>query len=139
MVIQNKTEVKKSKAGRGAKKAGADAARPAQYRFLTDLINDQRTVSIFLINGLKLEGKVASFDDYAILLEGEMSDHVYKHAISTIQPQAVPVAKPEPRAKAASKRDYPEPEDFMHEAAPKPKQPTIVVRPKRRVIKRDPE
>jgi host factor-I protein len=136
MEIQ-KAEAKKTKGGKGAKKAGADAARPAQYRFLTELVNDRRTVAIFLINGLKLEGKIASFDDYAILLEGEMSDHVYKHAVSTIQPLTGPVAKAETRAKAVVKRV--EPEVVVRDPEHKPRQPTIVVRPKRRIIKRDPE
>ena len=139
MAIQEKAAVKKPKAARGAKKAGAEPARPAQFRFLTELINDRRPVAIFLINGLKLEGTVASFDDYAILLEGEMADHVYKHAISTIQPLASPVAKAPSRAKAAPKRAEPEPQFIIREPEHKPKQPTIVVRPKRRVIKRDAE
>ena len=106
---------------------------------MTELINERRPVAIFLINGLKLEGTVASFDDYAILLEGEMADHVYKHAISTNQPLASPVAKAPSRAKAAPKRAEPEPQFIIREPEHKPKQPTIVVRPKRRVIKRDVE
>ena len=132
--MMQKASVKKP---RGSKKTGADAARPAQYRFLNELVNDRRTVAIFLINGLKLEGKIASFDDYAILLEGEMSDHVYKHAVSTIQPMSSPVVMPEPAARKVATRAAPVVE--LREPERKPKQPTIVVRPKRRIIKRDPE
>jgi host factor-I protein len=128
----------------GKKRTGPDAARPAQYRFLTELAKERRPVAIFLINGLKLEGKIVSFDDYAILLEGDLSDHVYKHAISTIQPLSSTAAKVD-GARAGSKgglRPYAkrvEPEYAASTAAErKPRQPTIVVRPKRRIIKSTP-
>jgi host factor-I protein len=135
-----KAAVKKSK---GTKGGGAQAARPAQDRFLTEMAEDRRAVAIFLVNGLKLEGKIVSFDDYAILLEGEMSDHVYKHAISTIQPldgaAVAPDAGAKPGARAGAKagamRVAPQFAAPAQEA--KPRQPTIVVRAKRRVIKRD--
>ena len=76
-----------------AKRPGGEPIRPAQFRFLTELAKERRAVAIFLINGLKLEGRIVSFDDYAILLEGELSDHVYKHAISTIQPVSAATVK----------------------------------------------
>jgi len=126
-----KTEVKKAK----GKRTGADAARPAQYRFLNELAKDRRTVAIFLVNGLKLEGKITSFDDYAILLEGEMSDHVYKHAISTIQPLTGAAAKAGVRTKAGPARAAPE--IVVSATERKPRQPTIVIRAKRRTIKSD--
>jgi host factor-I protein len=128
----------------GKKRTGPDAARPAQFRFLTELAKERRPVAIFLINGLKLEGKIVSFDDYAILLEGDMSDHVYKHAISTIQPLAVAAAKAD-GAKSGGKaglRAYAKRAEPEYAAASvaerKPRQPTIVVRPKRRIIKSTP-
>jgi host factor-I protein len=43
-------------------------------------------VSIFLVNGIKLQGKVDSFDQYVIMLKNTVSQMVYKHAISTIVP-----------------------------------------------------
>jgi host factor-I protein len=129
----------------GKKRTGPDAARPAQFRFLTELAKERRPVAIFLINGLKLEGKIVSFDDYAILLEGDMSDHVYKHAISTIQPLAVAAAKAEAGVKSGGKaglRVYAKRAEPEYAAAGvaerKPRQPTIVVRPKRRIIKSTP-
>ncbi|SRR5258706_5027904 len=129
----------------GKKRTGPDAARPAQFRFLSELAKERRPVAIFLINGLKLEGKIVSFDDYAILLEGDLSDHVYKHAISTIQPLTVAAARADAGARAGSKgglRTYAkrvEPEYAAATAAErKPRQPTIVVRPKRRIIKSTP-
>ena len=138
-----KTSTKKSSS---AKRPGGEPVRPAQFRFLTELAKERRAVAIFLINGLKLEGRIVSFDDYAILLEGELSDHVYKHAISTIQPVSAATVKAHsgPRegvrtgAKPYAKR--PEPEYVAHTGAAerKPRQPTIVVRPKRRIIKSTP-
>jgi host factor-I protein len=124
--------VKKAQA---AKPAGKHAAAPAQVRFLTEMVRERRLVAIFLINGLKLEGRIASFDDYVLLLEGDMADHVYKHAISTIQPLAGAGAAVEADAKTG------QPAVIAHFAAAaeerKPRQPTVVVRPKRRVVKRD--
>lgn len=130
MAVQ-KAGVKKTGAGKTAK--GAERAPPAQHRFLTELANDRRTVAIFLVNGLKLEGRIASFDDYAILLEGEMSDHVYKHAISTIQPLTLAAA----RSAGAVKKSAPRaPAEIEVAAKPRtPRQPTIVVRTKRRVVR----
>ena len=134
-----KASVKKSG---GTKRAGAERAPPAQFRFLTELAKERRAVAIFLINGLKLEGRIVSFDDYAILLEGDLSDHVYKHAISTIQPLAAASAKAAPRAKAggraAATTAYAREPEYAAAPERKPKQPTIVVRPKRRVIKSTP-
>jgi host factor-I protein len=134
-MIMQKAVVKKSK---GKKRTGA-AARPAQYRFLTELAEERRPVAVFLVNGLKLEGRIVSFDDYAILLEGEMSDHVYKHAISTIQPltgaagKAGGVAKT--RTQAGVTRMAAAADVDIRER--KPRQPTIVVRPRRRLVKSD--
>ena len=136
-----KASVKKTS---GTKRTG-DAARPAQFRFLTELAKERRAVAIFLINGLKLEGRIVSFDDYAILLEGELSDHVYKHAISTIQPLTTGTAKAPTARKAGARpvaKTYATRDEPAYAAAAverKPRQPTIVVRPKRRVIKSTPD
>ena len=43
-------------------------------------------VSIYLVNGIKLQGQVDSFDQYVILLKNTVTQMVYKHAISTIVP-----------------------------------------------------
>ncbi|AGY91567.1 hypothetical protein SPICUR_02790 [Spiribacter curvatus] len=43
-------------------------------------------VSIYLVNGIKLQGQVDSFDQFVILLRNSISQLVYKHAISTIVP-----------------------------------------------------
>ncbi len=57
-----------------------------QDNFLNTLRKEHTPVSIFLVNGIKLQGKVDSFDQYVIMLKNTMSQMVYKHAISTIVP-----------------------------------------------------
>jgi len=61
-------------------------AQNAQDRFLTEMIKETRDVAVFLVSGIKLEGKIIAFDDYVIIVHGAMEDQVYKHAVSTIQP-----------------------------------------------------
>ena len=57
-----------------------------QDRFLNQMIEEHRKVSVFLLSGVKLEGEIVSYDQYVILIKGAMTDTVYKHAVSTIQP-----------------------------------------------------
>lgn len=57
-----------------------------QDLFLNTLRKEHIPVSIFLVNGIKLQGKVDSFDQYVILLRNTVNQMVYKHAISTIVP-----------------------------------------------------
>lgn len=57
-----------------------------QDAFLDELQKDKVNVSIFLINGIKLHGIVANFDDQAIMLKNAVTQMVYKHAISTVVP-----------------------------------------------------
>lgn len=57
-----------------------------QDSFLDKLAKDGSNVSIFLVNGIKLQGKIDSFDQYVVILKNATSQMVYKHAISTIVP-----------------------------------------------------
>jgi len=57
-----------------------------QDTFLNALRKEHTPVSIFLVNGIKLQGRVDSFEQYVIMLKNTMSQMVYKHAISTIVP-----------------------------------------------------
>ena len=43
-------------------------------------------MSIFLINGIKLQGQIESFDNFVVLLRNSVSQMIYKHAISTVVP-----------------------------------------------------
>ena len=57
-----------------------------QDPFLNVLRKDKIPVSVFLVNGIKLQGKVESFDQFVIVLKNTVNQMVYKHAISTIVP-----------------------------------------------------
>jgi len=57
-----------------------------QDPFLNALRKERIPVSIFLINGIKLQGQIESFDQFVVLLRNTVSQMVYKHAISTVVP-----------------------------------------------------
>ena len=57
-----------------------------QDPFLNALRKERVPVSIYLVNGIKLQGQVESFDQFVVLLKNSVSQMVYKHAISTIVP-----------------------------------------------------
>lgn len=57
-----------------------------QDPFLNTLRKEKIPVSIYLVNGIKLQGIVESFDQFVVLLRNTVSQMVYKHAISTIVP-----------------------------------------------------
>lgn len=64
----------------------ANKAQFLQDPFLNELRKDQIPVSIYLVNGIKLQGTVASFDQFVIVLKSSVNQMVYKHAISTVVP-----------------------------------------------------
>ncbi|MBX3688374.1 RNA chaperone Hfq [Dokdonella sp.] len=67
-----------------------------QDPFLNALRRERVPVSIYLVNGIKLQGTVESFDQFVVLLRNTVSQMVYKHAISTIVPSRnVRMAGPE--------------------------------------------
>lgn len=57
-----------------------------QDPFLNALRKDRVPVSIYLVNGIKLQGQVEAFDQFVVLLKNSISQLVYKHAISTVVP-----------------------------------------------------
>jgi host factor-I protein len=57
-----------------------------QDPYLNALRRDRVPVSIFLVNGIKLQGQIESFDQFVVLLKNTVSQMVYKHAISTVVP-----------------------------------------------------
>ncbi len=57
-----------------------------QEPFLNALRKERVPVSIYLVNGIKLQGQIESFDQFVILLKNSVSQMVYKHAISTVVP-----------------------------------------------------
>ena len=57
-----------------------------QEPYLNALRKEHVPVSIFLVNGIKLQGQIESFDQFVVLLKNNVSQMVYKHAISTVVP-----------------------------------------------------
>ncbi len=74
-----------------------------QDPFLNVLRKERVPVSIYLVNGIKLQGQVESFDQYVVLLRNTITQMVYKHAISTIVPaRAVNFASSEDQEPASA-------------------------------------
>ncbi len=57
-----------------------------QEPFLNALRRERVPVSIYLVNGIKLQGQVESFDQFVVVLKNAVSQMIYKHAISTVVP-----------------------------------------------------
>ena len=57
-----------------------------QDPYLNILRKERIPVSIFLVNGIKLQGQIESFDNFVVLLKNSVNQMIYKHAISTIVP-----------------------------------------------------
>ena len=66
-----------------------------QDPYLNVLRKERVPVSIYLVNGIKLQGQIESFDQFVILLKNTVSQMVYKHAVSTVVPGR-PVRLPMP-------------------------------------------
>lgn len=57
-----------------------------QDPFLNALRKEKIPVSIYLVNGIKLQGQIDAFDQFVVVLRNSVNQMVYKHAISTIVP-----------------------------------------------------
>lgn len=68
------------------KTSKSNKAQLLQDPFLNQLRLEQVPVSVYLVNGIKLQGQIESFDQYVVLLRNTVTQMVYKHAISTIVP-----------------------------------------------------
>ena len=73
-----------------------------QDPFLNTLRKERIPVSIFLVNGIKLQGQIESFDQFVVLLKNAVSQMVYKHAISTIVPSRPVKIPQQPGAESGS-------------------------------------
>ncbi|WP_455218565.1 RNA chaperone Hfq [Kaarinaea lacus] len=60
--------------------------KPLQETFLNELRKNKTKVSVFMVNGIKLDGQIISFDQFSIMLGGKVDQLVYKQKISTIAP-----------------------------------------------------
>jgi len=71
-----------------AEAAGAGAKASLQDLFLAAAAREKQNVTMFLVNGVMLQGEIAAFDLFCMLLERDgLCQLVYKHAISTVQPE----------------------------------------------------
>lgn len=65
-----------------------------QDAFLNTVRREKDTVTIYLMNGAKLTGRIRSFDKFSVLLEsGSQEQLIFKHAISTIQHTRRPLSE----------------------------------------------
>jgi host factor-I protein len=76
-----------------------------QDPYLNTLRKERIPVSIYLVNGIKLQGQIESFDQFVILLRNSVSQMVYKHAISTVVPTRNVKPAPAAGAPAAAAAD----------------------------------
>ena len=74
-----------------------------QDPFLNTLRRENVPVSIYLVNGIKLQGQIESFDQFVVLLRNSVSQMVYKHAISTVVPaRSIRLPAPEGETKSGA-------------------------------------
>ena len=86
-------------------------AQNIQDTFLNTVRKDKSPITIYLVSGVKLTGKIRSFDKYSVLLENNAQEQlIFKHAISTVvsgraphgegRPESRPEARPDARPEA---------------------------------------
>lgn len=73
-----------------------------QDPFLNALRKERVPVSVFLVNGIKLQGQIESFDNFVVLLKNSVSQMIYKHAISTVVPARNVRLAPPPESESAT-------------------------------------
>jgi len=77
----------------------SEKSQNVQDVFLNNIRKQKAPVTVFLVNGVKLQGIVTWFDNFSVLLRRDgHTQLVYKHAISTIMP-SVPVQLFDPEGK----------------------------------------
>lgn len=82
MILKRKNDTQKRKG-----KLVSDKTQNLQEVFLNSVRKSKMSVTVFLVNGVKLQGIITWFDNFSILLRRDgHSQLVYKHAISTIMP-----------------------------------------------------
>ena len=85
----------------------AEKAQNVQDVFLNAIRKNKTPITVFLVNGVKLQGIVTWFDNFSMLLRRDgQTQLVYKHAISTVMPSA-PVNLFEPTDGTGDKEDVP--------------------------------
>ncbi len=68
-------------------------AQNIQDAFLNNARKEKQSVTIYLLSGVKLTGRIKSFDKYSVILEASNQDQlIFKHAISTVVVARIPVS-----------------------------------------------
>ena len=104
-------------------------AQNIQDTFLNTVRKDKSPITIYLVSGVKLTGKIRSFDKYSVLLENNSQEQlIFKHAISTVV-SGRPALHSEPRPAAAGAAEHrPGPASATAEGASSAPAPTAVAR-----------
>jgi host factor-I protein len=86
------------------KKMSSEKSQNVQDVFLNNVRKNKMPVTVFLVNGVKLQGIITWFDNFSVLLRRDAhSQLVYKHAISTVMPaQPIQLFEPERAAEPAA-------------------------------------
>ena len=78
-------------------------AQNIQDTFLNTVRKDKSPITIYLVSGVKLTGKIRSFDKYSVLLENNSQEQlIFKHAISTVVSSRMPSSAGHTEARAAA-------------------------------------
>jgi host factor-I protein len=86
MALENPSSVPNSTSQQHNGAVMSNKGQLLQDPFLNALRKEHVPVSIYLVNGIKLQGHIESFDQYVVLLRNTVTQMVYKHAISTVVP-----------------------------------------------------
>jgi len=99
---------------RGKEEIGPMDSKPAQNiqdTFLNTVRKDKSPITIYLVSGVKLTGRIRSFDKYSVLLENNSQEQlIFKHAISTVVSGRGPShgeVRPEPRGEGRVEQHRP--------------------------------
>lgn len=153
---ENKADAAAASGQRGGK-SGSKSSDRVQFAWLNGFRRERRPMEVFLVNGHRIAGRIRSFDQRAILLEGPGGDDILllHHVISTIQPARGRGGRPgggggggkprgdgPPRARPAPRQPHggeAEPDDSIDRAPEPPRKPavTIVRRTHRRIVRDD--
>jgi len=98
---------------RGDRPMDSKPAQNIQDTFLNTVRKDKSPITIYLVSGVKLTGKIRSFDKYSVLLENNAQEQlIFKHAISTVvsgRPTGFGDTRSESRPIAATHTETPQP------------------------------
>lgn len=102
-----------------------------QEPYLNNLRKARKVVVIYLVNGVKLAGRVTSFDQHTVALDGNERQMINKHAIATIMPAPPRPAVRKPRDPSIVRRNH------LGLPIKEAGVPTVSIRPQRRYVPAD--